>query len=224
MKPETLREHIKRLEGAATGANRAERDEAKIELLTLARDLDPDGAREVVAALARLYDRGNSTAETWGPLRRYAFSICRDTNIDPEGVVQETLIKLIEKRHTFQKNTLRSADSYVLRIASNTFLDGWRSDTSRRRREDDHYRAYHADEVTAISTEHTVHINRRVNHVLGQLRPRDADLLIMYYHERMSLSELASIFDLAESSMKTTIHRARTRFINMYERDRRVAE
>lgn len=115
--------------------------------------------------------------------------------------MQESYLRLLRADVRFNDETHRR--SYLFRIAANLLRDRYR----RRRPES-------GEPIeTADPADHGAEVQRRADlaRVLGELKPRERQLLWLAYVEGMSHQEIAAALGLREGSIRPLLFRARRR-------------
>ena len=145
------------------------------------------------------------------PLHRY---LARRTGNDSEAadLAQETFVRMYEKQ--VQPET---AKAWLFKTGYHLFVDQWRKKR----------RAIHvpldsipdmpmldaSPEGEAVGAELRLEISR----ALGQLKPRDRQVLLLLMNRGLTYREIAEQFGVSENAIKTLVHRARKRMRELLE-------
>ncbi|WP_188456418.1 RNA polymerase sigma factor [Virgibacillus oceani] len=132
-------------------------------------------------------------------LRKYCLSLTK-TKWDGEDLLQDTLIKAYKG---WQKKPKPIAKAYLLRIASNTWIDKHRKRELDERLHEDMNDLGH-EGVPANDTVHQV-----INILLNEFTLKQRIVLILVEGFGYSLKETANALSVTESSIKALLHRAR---------------
>ena len=102
---------------------------------------------------------------------------------------------------------------WVYRVATNAGLDAVRSNTRRRRREEEAHAALSSGGVSGDALEEMLREERRVRvqAVLGDLKPRDAQILLLRANG-LAYREVAETLGIQASSVGTLLARAEAEF------------
>lgn len=131
---------------------------------------------------------------------------------DADDLLQETFIKVYINIHRY--SPVYTFGQWVYTIARNTFVDFMR----RKQDEmsiDEHFSAPAASTPTpeerVINQQQGVQIQQLLEH----LSPRYRELIVMRFFEEYSYEEIAQKLSLPMGTVKTQIHRARTRMCEL---------
>ncbi|HEY1335999.1 MAG TPA: sigma-70 family RNA polymerase sigma factor [Bryobacteraceae bacterium] len=132
-----------------------------------------------------------------------------------EEIASDVFCKLARKPVLFGKRDDLMA--WLYRVATNAGFDVWRSNSRRRKREE---AAGVEDRRTAVEGSALEHLLReercaRVRDVLGTLKPRDAELLLLR-SSGMAYRELAQAVGVQAASVGTLLARAEAEFERKY--------
>ncbi len=128
-----------------------------------------------------------------------------------EEIAADVFCKLSRRPPLFQRG--RSLAPWIYRVATNAGLDAWRSNVRRRRREE----SAQAENLRLVSPggvlEEMLREERcsRVRTVLGLLKPRDAQLLLLRANG-LAYRELAETTGIHPNSVGTLLARAEAEF------------
>jgi RNA polymerase sigma-70 factor (ECF subfamily) len=156
-----------------------------------------DAPVEVVmdeAAFLAFYQR------TARPLRAYLRRSLGNPTL-ADDLLQESYLRLLRSGLDPEDEAHRR--NYLFRIATNLMRDHFR----RRRPEAE---IVH-DPATDHDLDHEIHVRRDVSAALGDLAPRDRQMLWLAYVEGSDHCEIAQVMGLKSSSVKSMLFRARSR-------------
>ncbi len=136
---------------------------------------------------------------------RFAWGLCGDRQV-AEDVVSETFVRVLTKAPRIET---RTALAYLLAIARNVCISGWR----RRRRE----APLHTAEVSAAP--YTDHVGRldgqarlaAVIDALGKLPEGERAALLLRADHDLTYEDIADALGISVSAAKVRVHRARLR-------------
>jgi len=135
---------------------------------------------------------------------------------DAEDIVQDTAYKFLLYIDSIP---IRNSEGWLFRVAVNGFYD---LSKTRSRREKIVWRYYDEDRVENKTPETTFlasEMSEEIRSVLDQLKPHYKEVLLLKYAADLSLREMADMLDMKETSVKSTLHRARASFSKRYGRD-----
>ena len=168
--------------------------------------LDATEARlraRMVAALA-----GDATAyrafldELAVQLRRFLRERLRSRPDDVEDLVQECLLAVHDKRHTYDPS--QPLTPWIYAIARYKLTDNLRA---RGRREVASGELDHVVDVAASATNDATDARRDVRRLLGRLPERQRLPIVHVKLEELTVAEAASVTGMSISAVKTGIHR-----------------
>lgn len=122
---------------------------------------------------------------------------------DVEDLVQETLLAIHQKRHTYQMDQPLTA--WVHAIARYKWVDHWRSH-GRKAKLHDHLDDW-ADQLWTESDTHAHDAQRDLQHLLSTLPDRQRVAIECTKLEGLSITETAQRTGQSESAVKVSIHR-----------------
>lgn len=172
-------------------------------LVQLMREGDPIGFDVVYERYARA-------------LLRSAFLICGDTG-DAEDAVQETFVACFTNI-----SQLRNGESlrfWLYRILTRTACDI----SMRRARETaDEHIAERVDEERcrdgSAAAAETYDDREALEQWLGHLSPVQREVVVLHYHDDMSIADIARLLGCREGTVKSRLHAARRRLRKVVER------
>ncbi|PWR18070.1 sigma-70 family RNA polymerase sigma factor [Zavarzinia compransoris] len=136
-----------------------------------------------------------------GPMRRYARTLTRD-EAAADDLVQETLLRAIERYETFQPGG--SLRGWLLSILHNCFIDGRRREISEARRAAEAPR----EEIAAPAQEHAVRLGQVAQAFLGLQADQRAALHLVTI-EGLAYAEAAQVLDIPIGTLMSRLGRAR---------------
>lgn len=134
-------------------------------------------------------------------LRSYLRYSCRD-QVLADDLLQESFLRLL--RRELPELDERQLKSYLYKTAHSVMVDHFRRTERDRRLEQD---IANQDPATSPAVELPIEIER----MLGELKPRDQQLLWLAYVEGFSHREIAGLIDVNEKSVRVLLLRARSR-------------
>lgn len=143
--------------------------------------------------------------------------------LDAQDAVQEIFQRAYLKLHTF--DTSRRFRAWLLTIATNYCTDMLRRRLSLKR----FVQAVSLDVVDYWLADHESNPEQltqsragrdTVRQVVGKLPDKYRELVVLFYWNELSYSEIAEISGLKESTVKTRLHRARGQLIALLEETR----
>lgn len=166
-------------------------------LVKAARAGSEDSARELVA-------------RHWSGALRTAYLITGDRHT-AEDVAQEALLRALQSLRRFGSG--RDFAPWVHRIAANAAIDVMRSQRSRPNV------LGASDQVKAPFVDLEVDTDSRLANALTQLNPDDRAALVLRYVLNYRAAEIGDILGVAESAVRTRLHRATTKVREVMEAD-----
>jgi RNA polymerase sigma-70 factor, ECF subfamily len=126
-------------------------------------------------------------------------------------ILQETFIRALTALDA--KPPPLNPSAWLYRIATNLTVD-----TLRRR---SRWRWFLAQQrETTASFDNDVVTAQSVRHCLAGLSPRDAETLMLVHYAGFSATEIATLTGEDASTIRVRVHRARTRFRTLYEKEK----
>ena len=143
-----------------------------------------------------------------------AFAISLSGNIDrADDLVQETLLRAMANIDSFQPGTNMSA--WLFTILRNHF----RSEYRKRRREVEDGDGHHVDSLKSPPQQHSRVEFEEFRRALAKLLPDQREALILVGASGFSYEEAAAICESAVGTIKSPVHRARTRLVELLSID-----
>ena len=143
-------------------------------------------------------------------LRAFAISLCG--NVDrADDLVQETLLRAIANIDSFQPGTNMSA--WLFTILRNHF----RSEYRKRRREVEDSDGHYAETLKTQPDQHSQVEFKEFRAALAQLPSDQREALVLVGASGFSYEEAADICGCAVGTIKSRVHRARTRLAELME-------
>lgn len=144
-------------------------------------------------------------------MRRYARALTRDDSM-ADDVVQEALLKALEKRHTFRPNGSRRG--WLLAIVHNIFVSTRRQEAARARR-DERFAETQADHL-APEQENAACL-RDVSRAFAALPEHHREVLHLIAVEGQTYQEAAAILDTPVGTVMSRLSRARAALRQLQE-------
>lgn len=130
---------------------------------------------------------------------------------DAADATQEIFTQVYRNLSRFDKRSKFS--TWLFRIAVNRAIQYSRKQKYRQRQSP-------LNEASAVESAHEEpSSDPLIESTLQQLAPTDRALLVLFYWEELSISEIASSLSCSENAAKTRLYRARERFKAIYEAD-----
>ena len=143
-----------------------------------------------------------------------AFAISLSGNIDrADDLVQETLLRAMANIDLFQPGTNMSA--WLFTILRNLF----RSEYRKRRREVEDVDGLHVDSLKSPPQQHSRLEFEEFRRALAKLLPDQREALILVGASGFSYEEAAAICESAVGTIKSRVHRARRRLVELLSSD-----
>jgi RNA polymerase sigma-70 factor, ECF subfamily len=143
-----------------------------------------------------------------------AFAISLSGNIDrADDLVQETLLRAMANIDSFQPGTNMSA--WLFTILRNLFHSEYR----KRRREVEDADGRHVDSLKSLPQQHSRLEFEEFRRALEKLLPGQREALILVGASGFSNEEAAAICECAVGTIKSRVHRARKRLVELLSVD-----
>ncbi len=136
-------------------------------------------------------------------MRRYARSLTRDDQ-DADDVVQDALVRAIERQHTFQPK--RNRRQWLLAIVHNVFISAKRREVAEARRD-----ARFAETMVAhvdADQDHRVQLTQ-LAHAFAAMPDHHRSVLHLVAVEGMTYQEAAAVLDVPVGTVMSRLARAR---------------
>jgi RNA polymerase sigma-70 factor, ECF subfamily len=149
-------------------------------------------------------------ASSYGPLlqeiaglvRRYLRRKLTQQDADVEDLVQEVLLAVHLKRHTYDLNM--PATAWVYAIARYKLIDFWRRQGRSREVGSDDDDVFEVEGPSSIQDFET---QRDLGQALAQLVPKQREVIELVKLKGLSVQEAAQSLGMSESAVKVTTHR-----------------
>ncbi|KAA0544612.1 RNA polymerase sigma factor [Bacillus sp. BGMRC 2118] len=137
------------------------------------------------------------------------------TKEDAEDIAQDTAYKFLLYIDSVD---IRNVEGWLFRVATNQYYDFFRKKARHKNillkfNYNELFEEF-TPEVAAIQLE----IKQELDELLSKLKPKYREFLILKYSTGLKMSEIASLYNMSEGSVKTNLHRARSLFIKEYRR------
>lgn len=136
-------------------------------------------------------------------MRRYARALARDHH-DADDVVQDALVRAIERQQTFQPE--RSRRRWLLAIVHNVFISGRRRAAAEARRNDSFAETLMAH--VEPEQEHRVRLNQ-IAHAFAELSEHQRAVAHLILVEGLSYQEAADVLGIPIGTVMSRLARAR---------------
>jgi RNA polymerase sigma-70 factor (ECF subfamily) len=140
---------------------------------------------------------------------KYALFLTLNPNL-ADDIMQEVFIKVYEKMYSFRGQA--SVKTWLFTITRNVTRDHWKSAWSRKivllgSRPSLASSRLRSAEQEVLSQLEEQHIWRHVLELPSKLR----EILLLHIHHELTLAELAEILHISEGTVKSRLHRARSK-------------
>ncbi|MFD2672572.1 RNA polymerase sigma factor [Marinicrinis sediminis] len=145
----------------------------------------------------------------------YAYSMTRRWEV-ADDVTQDVFMKAYKNITNFRNEA--SVKTWLLKITRNTVLDYQKSAFFRRVTLVD----YMTTKATDHSAESEVMEQMAVSEIWAKvlkLPPKYREVLILYGHHQLSMKEIAAMLGVSEGTVKSRLHHARNKVIQLKESD-----
>lgn len=130
---------------------------------------------------------------------RVALNGCKN-KYDAEDVVQETFIRLLKYRKSFESD--EHVRNWLIRVAINECNSLWNTSWRKRVTLTDEQK----EELIFDNNEQS-----ELYELVMQLTPKYRQVIYLYYYEEFSVKEVADILKISETAVQTRLQRARQR-------------
>lgn len=130
---------------------------------------------------------------------RVALNGCKN-KYDAEDVVQETFIRLLKYRKSFESD--EHVRNWLIRVAINECNNIWNTSWRKRVTLTDEQK----EELFFDNNEQS-----ELYELVMQLTPKYRQVIYLYYYEEFSVKEVADILKISETAVQTRLQRARQR-------------
>lgn len=136
---------------------------------------------------------------------------------DAEDISQETAVQFLQYIDGIDINL---AQAWFYRVAINKYYDLLK----KKKTHENYILAFNMNELFNYETpDHFLlrkETQKEIQYVLKQLKPKEAELLLMKYSADFSLKDIAILFHTTDKTVKTQLARARQKLIELLEEDR----
>jgi len=133
---------------------------------------------------------------------------------DAQDLVQETAYKYLKYEDSIN---IKKVKSWLTRVALNLHHDQYRKHKRLQYGfEMENFQSIKGDlpEEILITNEN----NQEIEHVLNKLKPQYRELLLLKYQFDLKYEEISELLDMKVGTIKTSLYRARQKFIEEYRR------
>jgi len=133
---------------------------------------------------------------------------------DAQDLVQETAYKYLKYEDSIN---IKKVKSWLTRVALNLHHDQYRKNKRLQYGfEMENFQSFRDDfpEEILITNEN----NQEIEHVLKKLKPQYRELLLLKYQFDLKYEEISELLDMKLGTIKTSLYRARQKFIEEYRR------
>ncbi len=163
-----------------------------------------------------------------GDTQAYAFLVNRHKDLvytvalrmmknreEAEEIAQDTFVKAYQRLASFKGEAKFS--TWLYRIAYHASLDALKRNKRMLATEDvemygDDMSESSPDVIQQLSDEER---RQKIRQAIGQLMPKDAAVITLFYLEEHSIKEVAVALDMSDSQVKVRLHRSRKKLMNL---------
>jgi len=136
---------------------------------------------------------------------------------DAEDITQDTAIQFLQYIDGIE---IKYAQAWLYRVAINKYYDLLKKKKSQEK----YILAFDVNQLFDFNTPEGFllqkEIQLEVQRVLKQLKPKEAEILLMKYSADFSLKDIAILFDATDKTIKTQLARARQKLVRLLEEGR----
>jgi RNA polymerase sigma-70 factor (ECF subfamily) len=148
----------------------------------------------------RAFDR--LTLKYQSPVRRFLLHLTHGDRDLSDDIAQETFIKAYLNIQHFKG--IAKFSTWLMRIAYNLYLDCERSQKNRK--------TENIEQLTCeIQEPQTTETEYDIEEMLCLLKPEEKAVVLLFYMEDQPLKKISKIMDMPINSVKSHLHRAKTR-------------
>lgn len=135
---------------------------------------------------------------------------------DAEDITQETAIQFLQYINGID---IDFAQAWLYRVAINKYYDLLK----KKKTHENYMLSFNMNELFNYETpEHLLlrkEMQKDIQYMLEQLKPKEAELLLMKYSAGFSLKDMAILFQTTDKTVKTQLARAKQKLIRLLEED-----
>ncbi|WP_203361951.1 RNA polymerase sigma factor [Bacillus sp. REN10] len=135
---------------------------------------------------------------------------------DAEDITQETVIQFLQY---IDGVDIDFAQAWLYRVAVNKYYDLLRKKKSHK----NYILAFDMSQLFNHDTpEHVLlrkELQKDIQRVLRQMKPKEAELLLLKYSANFSLKDIAILFHTTDKTIKTQLARAKQKLVKLLEED-----
>ena len=136
---------------------------------------------------------------------------------DAEDITQETALQFLQYIDGID---IDLAQAWLYRVAINKYYDMLK----KKKTHENYILAFNMNELFNYETpEHFLlrkELQKDIQSILEQLKPKEAELLLMKYSADFSLKDIAVLFNTTDKTVKTQLARAKQKLMKLIEEDR----
>ncbi|MBS4219956.1 sigma-70 family RNA polymerase sigma factor [Bacillus sp. FJAT-49711] len=136
---------------------------------------------------------------------------------DAEDITQDTAIQFLQYIDGIE---IKYAQAWLYRVAINKYYDLLKKKKSQEK----YILAFDVNQLFDFNTPEGFLLQKEiqldVQRVLKQLKPKEAEILLMKYSADFSLKDIAILFDATDKTIKTQLARARQKLVRLLEEGR----
>jgi len=137
------------------------------------------------------------------PLRRFLCTLCRGDSDKADDIAQDALMKAFLAVESFREQS--GLATWIFRIGYNCFIDRQRKDS----RLD---MGGISPETLSVPSDNKADDSFKYEALLNAveaLSSNEKAVILLFYHEEMSIKDIAIITNMSESNVKVSLHRGR---------------
>ncbi|MDQ0271690.1 RNA polymerase sigma factor [Cytobacillus purgationiresistens] len=136
---------------------------------------------------------------------------------DAEDITQDTVIQFLQYIDGID---IDFAQAWLYRVAINKYYDSLKKKKSH----DQYILAFDMNQLFEFDTPEQLllrsELQQDIQQVLRQLKPKEAELLIMKYSANFSLKDIALLYHTSDKTIKTQLARAKQKMVKLLEEGR----
>ena len=137
--------------------------------------------------------------------------VCKE---DAEDITQDTAIQFLQYIDGIE---MEKAQAWLFRVAINKYYDSLR----KKKTSDQYVLAFNTEDLFDRETPEIrvlqKELQQNVQGILGRMKPRDAEILLLKYSADFSLKEIAKMFQTSDKTIKTQLARAKQKMVRLIE-------
>lgn len=142
----------------------------------------------------------------------YLYSLCHSHSL-AEDLTQDTFLKAFCTLKTTEVKAL----PWLFTVARNLYLDEWRREKLRSRKEEEHKERQNEEDILGqlIKKEQ----NKRLYQMLQSLGVLEREAVVLYYFTGLSQEEISNVLKVSRSNIRVILYRARRKLKMLLNED-----